>query len=332
MKTKLLIVLMAAALMLTISGVTEALTIPSPGAGYVGTRARNQDNGSIYVDNDGDPSTPYEIFNPDGNTDFTRYKPDSGKSQHDYLGNEISTEIEDTYGIFNLYQLSTGIVSDDGTAILPGSTYWDNSDGEKDTWLIGMIYGGNDSYVSLETPTADHITDFSVLVDDVSFEVWAVQKSDLGDGGNVYFDENNLAEYDAANHTAYNRYTGWLDATTIANGQKLLTGKSTWMESSGWVDANGKFQGNAEIYFDIDENDATGSWNDLWGVGAWFTDPDGDTADWRMSFTLEPGTLGWLTHSSDPGGLYSIPEPVTMLGVFLGVSSLTGYLRRRKRA
>jgi len=306
MKAKFFNVFVAMALFLTISGVAEAQTVPDYPEGYIGTRARDQDNGSIYVDNDGDPPTPYEIFDPDGNTDFTRIKPEGAMAQYDYLGNMISSELEDTYGLFHMHQISAGIVSSDGTAILPGSTVWDNSGGTQDTWLVGMIYGGNDTYVSLETPTADHITDFSVLVDDVSFELWAVQKSDLGAGGN--FDENNLVPYGARKRTAYNRYDGWLDATTTANGVKLLTGKSTWFESSGWVEVNGKFQGNTQVFFDIDENDPSGLWNDRWGVGAWFIDPDGDPADWRVSFTLEPGTLRWLTHSSDPGGLYIIPE------------------------
>ena len=57
-------------------------------------------------------------------------------------------------------------------------------------------------------------------------------------------------------------------------------------------------------------------------------------ADLRLHVTDTPvaqsGEFDWITSSNDPLTGYYVPEPLTMLGVFLAVGSITGYLRRRK--
>jgi hypothetical protein len=53
-------------------------------------------------------------------------------------------------------------------------------------------------------------------------------------------------------------------------------------------------------------------------------------ADWRMVFTAKPDPLGEFDLiSDDPIDAKIIPEPLTVLGVIMGISSLVTYVRRR---
>ena len=59
-------------------------------------------------------------------------------------------------------------------------------------------------------------------------------------------------------------------------------------------------------------------------------------SDLRLHVTTAPhlpeGDYDWLFTSSDPlTGAVMIPEPMTMLGVFMGISGLAGYVRKRRR-
>lgn len=87
--------------------------------------------------------------------------------------------------------------------------------------------------------------------------------------------------------------------------------------------ANGGFFGAATAVPVL----GTGIWNNL-------LNPDaiapGVAA--RFDFTGNPGNHNWLVRSNDPVQVDVIPEPVTMLGLFLGVSGLGGYIRRRRMA
>ena len=61
--------------------------------------------------------------------------------------------------------------------------------------------------------------------------------------------------------------------------------------------------------------------------------PAGLSADFEIRFNIDPSDTGappWGAVSDDPVKFGIIPEPVTMLGVFLAVGSLGGYLRRRR--
>ena len=59
----------------------------------------------------------------------------------------------------------------------------------------------------------------------------------------------------------------------------------------------------------------------------------GQTADLFLKMTTyAPGGNGWILGSNDDLAGAAIPEPVTVLAVFLGVSGLGGYIRKRTRA
>jgi hypothetical protein len=54
----------------------------------------------------------------------------------------------------------------------------------------------------------------------------------------------------------------------------------------------------------------------------------------RLDFTtiIPPNVSDWLVRSNDPAQLEAIPEPVTMLGLVMGLGGLGAYLRRRRTA
>jgi hypothetical protein len=92
------------------------------------------------------------------------------------------------------------------------------------------------------------------------------------------------------------------------------------------------FDGNTEVLFSAD----SGAW--IIPLTTYFDDwweaPSGEMADVWQSWNIgDPYVLsnGW-TGSEDSGRFYYVvvPEPITMLGVFLGIGGLTNYMRKRK--
>ena len=130
-----------------------------------------------------------------------------------------------------------------------------------------------------------------------------------------------------ASRTATNRYTGWVDDTDVTK-VKLLSGISTYLEFAGSFNvANQTFEGHSYVYFDVNENDATGLWNAAWGSNPFFIDPDGDEADVYFSWNLSVGSEGWSTDSNDDGAV--MPEPATVTLLLAGVAGLTARRKRR---
>lgn len=64
-----------------------------------------------------------------------------------------------------------------------------------------------------------------------------------------------------------------------------------------------------------------------------FTSPDWDPTAPPSSGSGPPGPDG-LHHLLVPNGVINgeVPEPLTMAGVFLGISALAGYIRKRRMA
>ena len=229
-----------------------------------------------------------------------------------------------------LYQIGPGKIVAGGQVAPDGSAHYDNSDGEEDTWLVGMFWGANDTQAVLDEPSASGtFQDLDVKAEHQHFEIYAVEKTQLNPPAGA---EISLIDYTPNTRTAENRYTGWLDPASWAPGtyQKLLSGVSTYFQFTGQAYDNQQFQGDTIVFFNIDENDPTGLWNYTWGTQAILTDPDGNLADAYMSWDLDPSGQDWDTYSSDQGGVYVIPEPMTMAGLMLGIGSLVGYIRRRR--
>ena len=101
------------------------------------------------------------------------------------------------------------------------------------------------------------------------------------------------------------------------------------------------FLGDGELYAEV-RGDGVDDWQfdsngfdaqpDAYANGF----PDTHLADFQIVFDSEPTTVGgdapWDVISDDPMKTHPvIPEPVTMAGLMLGVGSLLGYVRRRRR-
>jgi len=77
------------------------------------------------------------------------------------------------------------------------------------------------------------------------------------------------------------------------------------------------------------------SWNtDGFPIG-YLLDPGRTiTADMRIQGTVTPTGLPvddpWLVHTSDPATNFFVPEPLTMVGMLLGIGSLGRYVRKRR--
>ena len=104
-------------------------------------------------------------------------------------------------------------------------------------------------------------------------------------------------------------------------------------QGESWVEVTG---GASAGLFDFDGfpmPGLPGSSNPL-APNAGILGPQGfdTTADLRIQFSTNPTTVAdWTVESDDPvqGYGHVIPEPLTVVGAFLGVCSLGGYLRRR---
>jgi len=65
--------------------------------------------------------------------------------------------------------------------------------------------------------------------------------------------------------------------------------------------------------------------------------PAGFRADWYLKFSIDPLGVGagpglWLAAGEDPALWGHVPEPLTVLGVLMGVGGLAGYIRKRRMA
>ena len=136
--------------------------------------------------------------------------------------------------------------------------------------------------------------------------------------------------------TELKNFPGWFDRT---DDELLLTGRT------GYFRYQGNFipgvppivDGQTELLFTVEGGSLSGiPGNPLFAD--WWTHPKGaanpETFEIWQSWNIgDPYTVSnnWIG-SEDSGRFYIIPEPMTMLGVFLGVSSLTGYLRKRRMA
>lgn len=298
-------------------------------------KSRNQDNGTTYAVTDpvafaaaGGFGTTFDPDNLAG-TGISRTKPTGAVAQP---GNP--NELEDSWGIIHVYFIKAGTLTGNQTQVngIPAAPTWDNSDGLEDTWLVGIFYGGNDTGITFTNPL--NATALTISTEGLHFELWAVDRAALSASATLNgvgpIDPENLVDFDAANRSAANRYDGWVDGVGI----KLLTGVSTEQTFSGTISADGlTFDGQTDAYFDIDATDPTGLWNAAWG-----SDPqllslvNSVLSDAYFSWDVQNSSRDWDVASTDLGGVANvIPEPLTMIGLVLGIGSVGGYLRRRTR-
>ncbi len=364
MKTKLLIVLMAAALMLTISGTTQALSL-QPGPYFqktlnyeVGTSYSGGTNGVFYFRT---AATSYyteeyglltygdrasdKLFS-DATLSIAHtagLKCDDGTYLWDPINKPNVNCIEDTFGLIRTTTIAggnvaTGIGADSrfgdgsdatpvGNNITAGAIYWAEGLSE-DNYIRGILYGGQDQVVEvLDSSTS-------------SYRIWSAgSQADmyLIDGDAAYDPSQSGSPMPTA-RTADDEFPGWFDDTT---DPLILSAELEYFRYQGSTVVNPQgepvFDGQTEVVADL-QLGKNGSWDDMFAN--WWDSPDATpatfdpTGDMWQSWNIgDPFTYGngW-TGSEDSGRAYIIPEPMTMLGVFLGVSSLTGYLRKRRMA
>jgi hypothetical protein len=354
--------------MLTISGTTQAISlVPGPffqkTLNYeVGTLYNGGVDGTFYFRTAATGPVHTEEFDTqtygagDGTfADLVVYHPPGLKCDDgSYVWDGTNTCVEDAFGLLQITSIHTGNVTGsdsrfgdgiDGTPIgndISESTlYW-----AKDVhgWLRGVMYGQQDQLVYCETASTPG-PDMTWFTDDDtagSYMIWST-----GGFGDVY--EMPSATYDPMAgglppwaRTADDEFPGWCATTD----DLFIGGVAEYFRFSGFTTLNEDdefiFDGETEVVIDVHHPASkVGDW-DNWLLN-WWDSPDADNPDaftptgdiWQSWNLGDPAyTNGWIG-SEDSGRGYlavPIPEPVTMLGVFLGVSSLTGYLRRRKLA
>jgi len=332
-------------LVMVVTGTTWAVTVPAlpvlgdvypPGsdlhAVHFYTRNRDQSTGYLTtVDGTYTATSPTAAFTGPGV--LTELKDPDGKFMtRSGAGGVQSAALgqEDTWGIFSMRILEAGRTTSPGTAFadifkkLGGDLTYEWTDTNNitgNTVLVGVFFNGWDS----EVVTSG--TSLQVQTVGTRFELWAVDKSLVNLEG-----ASQGPHYDANFRTAQNRYKTWVDG----GGTLLLDGNATYERFIGTQLSSAPlvFDGQTVVYVDIPTSGA-GLWDANVGGSAYFTDPLGNKADLKLTNDIDPGADGWSVNSHDDGGFMfneAIPEPLTMLGVLLGVGGVGKYIRRRFRA
>jgi len=343
MKTKLLIVLMAAALMLTISGTTQAVPLKAGpllfktynwevGTGYFGGTAGMtyfRDAAATYYKSDGTEVT-YSAANPSH-----RLFSDLFIAKDPSLNPD-----EDTWALLEVRQLEQGAVLGGGNVgdsigpQTPADIYWNA--GDNDEYMRGVLWGGQDQAVEFLTDELVRIysTGGQFNLYEMDTTTWNPQA-----GGNPTPSDRDLSKPDEFDPGG--GFDPWIEDT---GNNLLFQGGSSWFRFSGDLDDLQPGQvdpgfplpsGETTVYLDVDPDE--GRWGQYfqnwWGDPPFLAGDDGRSDIWQTWNIGDPVQYGngWVG-SEDSGRAYIVPEPITMLGVFLGVSSLTGYIRKRRMA
>jgi len=150
--------------------------------------------------------------------------------------------------------------------------------------------------------------------------------------------------YPAINQAGSPNQSLWLQAAFVdlANlnpfpGGPPLPAGTVFAEYLDFVQGTGSGIGYLNVF--------DGSIESAIGRGTFGISPSGVPMDIRLradyAFSPNPGynpginptaAAGWINQSNDPADFWVIPEPITMVGAFLGTMTLGGYIRRRMSA
>lgn len=334
MKMKVVMVLMAAALMLSVSETTQAVSLKG---GPLLFKTYNWEVGTSYLG--GTPLTTYfrndtaSYYQSDGTlVSYTGAANQGLFSDLTIVKDPSLNDGEDTWGLLEVRQLELGEVLGGGNVgdpigpATPQDKYWDS--GDNGEWIRGVLWGAQDQ--AIEWLATDIIKIYST---DMEFNLYEMDTSTYNPQSGVnptpwMRDKTKPGEFDPDDTT----WDPWVKDT----GDNLLVeGSGSWFRFLGDTDdpdGSNLPVGTTDVYLDVDPT--KGKWGPL--VQDWWDDPasaDGSgRSDIWQTWNIgkpTPYANGWVG-SEDSGRAYIIPEPMTMLGLFLGVSSLTGYLRKRR--
>jgi hypothetical protein len=255
---------------------------------------------------------------------------------------------EDIWGLVYVQ----GIIADPGSSPI----YWQISS-DPSSEIVGMVYGGVDTYVYDNPGSGEQQVSACGLFLDIYEQPKGTFSEYAGSGGRLAFDQYLGVGYSALN--------------TMIPGAKLLLSLESTDGDKDWanqtlltdVDADGDPDGDFEASFNPGAIPGTGvgdsslfwdlvagEWSDLGFSGITFEVKDfyfplvdprvgvsryGDLhSDQNVNPYFDPAapaSSDWLTSSDDPTrGLLTVPEPMTLAGLSLGIGALARYVRRRR--
>jgi hypothetical protein len=313
-------------------GVVLALTVPASAMGipfrvpYTGPFVMhliNLDMGTLYTGLLADGVTPV--------TDGVEYTPDQLQS----IRHPTLEDGEDAWGVFRIDTIFNGSATGPNV-VSQGSTQL-YGHGDAGVEIVGIFYGRSDNTIEFD----DGGTEQEIHSAGDTFEMF-VQPVGTSEPVTTW----DLALQGPSARIDTNEYPGiGYDGTgtdTIAVGaEQVLVGTT----QGGFLDdhvvstfepSGGTGTGSFDIFISWTGGTQLSQFNTN-GFPNQFAPPPpgGETADLRLKGTISPIVLPlddpWLVGTSDPAFGEFVPEPVTMAGLMLGVGSLVGYVRRRRR-
>ena len=318
---------------LAVSGAAQALTFDVPYQGEVVMKFKNWDVGTLYDVPDGE-------ITGEGTLDGETQLPPVGAYPSGTLGST-----EDSWGIFRLDSITdTSGTIDLWNRFTPGRAE-----------VTGIFWGERDVKLN-QTTVRIHVDDGpgpdddddGIPGEDPNFTDYTRQDIE-GVGMSVAFFEDPSNDFDpfpgagppppadiAAARTAPGAFT------TATNGALIFSMNSVpghfasspneffteFWPDGGPLGANASGGMFAELgKVDLD-GDGVADDEGIQNTPEWMR----PGADFTFEFTGEPdGTGTWTVISDDPIRAHYVPEPMTMLAVGIALSSLGGYVRRRRR-
>lgn len=244
-----------------------------------------------------------------------------------------ASDNEDAWGLLRITNIFYGDITgsdsrfgdgNDGTPIgnniTSNTSYW--SEGNNGEYLLGMFYGHQDLIVECVN---DATNQYRVWGEGGEFDIYVVD----GFPGNPSI----AANLNPAFRTGFDSFDNWFDK---ANDELFWGGGFNYFRFDGDATTLTDFDGESEVLLSFTRGSQTNPAPNLGTDDSdWWTAPDGSKADMWQSWNIgDPFVFdnGW-TGSEDSGRFYQpVPEPVTMLGLFLAVGSLGGYIRKRQMA
>lgn len=331
----------------TILGVLAALVVP---AGAVGIPFSQAYNGPLVMHlTNWEDSVTYSYnkgFLKDGITQIALGTP--------YAASDVmrlSTGInlkggENGWGIFQIDQILSGSITG-GNSISTGAiTLYDKGTSPID--IVGIFYGGTDVTVTF-TNSFSYETSSAGL----KFEIFTQPDTYYGSlstpalGASARTDQNEFPNVG---------YDGTNTNTLLVGAERVITGTSQpgmdlyeFYSSFNALATSGTFNTYVSVAPLTEAFDSSsvsvgfsGSQNTNFNTNVFPTPTykwdsvtlgpmvPGTTADFRLKGGSEGTDYNWLVRSSDPLTTAFVPEPITMLGLVLGVGGLAGYVRKRR--